>query len=106
MNCDRRSPIVRLPQNMSARKTAQVLLGLPVPPKFDIARLRPEELARGERFETVADARARRDAELERFQQIAGLTEVADRLFACRAEFSLRRSELPNMRATFSAMAY
>jgi hypothetical protein len=75
-----------IPQNVSARETANRLLGLPVPQEFDIARLRPEELARGERFETVADARARRDAELERFQQIAGLTEVADRLFACRAE--------------------
>ena len=72
MNCDRRSPIVRIPQNMSARKTAQVLLGLPVPPKFDIALLRPDNLPRRHRFETMADAQARQDTELDRFEQIAG----------------------------------
>ena len=86
MNCDRRSPIVRIPQNMSARKTAQVLLGLPVPQEFDIARLRPEKLPRGARFETLADARARRDIQLDRFERIAGLGHVADRLFGCSAE--------------------
>ena len=83
MKFDWRPPIVRIPQNMSAREAAQALLGLPVPRKFDIARLRPETLPRGERFETAADARARRDAELERFEQISGLQEVADRLIRC-----------------------
>ena len=86
MNCDRRSPIVRIPQNMSARKTAQVLLGLPVPPKFDIALLRPENLPRRHRFETMADAQARQDTELDRFEQIAELSHVAGRLVSCSAE--------------------
>lgn len=86
MNCDRRSPIVRIPQNMSARKTAQVLLGLPVPPKFDIALLRPDNLPRRHRFETMADAQARQDTELDRFEQIAELSHVAGRLVSCSAE--------------------
>ena len=86
MKCDRRSRIVRIPQNMSARETAQALLGLPVPRQFDIARLRPDNLPRGHRFETMADARARRDTELDRFERIVGLSHVADRLFSCSAE--------------------
>lgn len=83
MKCDYTK---RIPQNASAHESAQAILGLPVPREFDIARMRPEELPRGERFETVADARARRDAEIERFEQIAELTEMADRLFSCSAE--------------------
>jgi hypothetical protein len=71
---------------MSARESARALLTLSVPRKFDIARLRPNHLPRGKRFETVDDARARRDAELERFEQIPGLAHAADRLLWCSAE--------------------
>jgi hypothetical protein len=76
----------RIPQNASAPESARIILGLPVPRQFDIARLRPDSLPRGDRFETVADARATRDAELDRFARIAGLSHVADRLFSCSAE--------------------
>jgi hypothetical protein len=76
----------RIPQNKPARESARALLKLPVPRGFDIARLRPSELPRGKRFETVDDTRARRDAELERFEQIPGLAHVADRLHFCTAE--------------------
>jgi hypothetical protein len=86
MKCDRRSRIVRIRQNISARETAQVLIGLPVPRRFDIARLRPDKLPRRNRFETMGDARARRETELDRFEQIAGLSHVADRLSSCSAE--------------------
>jgi hypothetical protein len=86
MKCDRRSPIVRIPQNVSAHKSAQAILGLPVPREFDIALLRPDNLPRRHRFETMADARARRETELDRFERIAGLGHVADRLFGCCAE--------------------
>jgi hypothetical protein len=86
LKCDRRLHIVRVSQNLSGRKTVQALLGLPVSRQLDIARLRPGKLTRRQRFETLADARARRDAELERFEQIAELTDVADRLLGCTAE--------------------
>jgi hypothetical protein len=76
----------RIPQNASAHDSAQAILGLPVPREFDIARLRPDSLPRGDRFETVADARARRDSELDRLKRIAELTRVADRLLFCSAE--------------------
>jgi hypothetical protein len=76
----------RIPQNASARESARIILGLPVAREFDIARLRHDNLPRGDRFETVADARARRDTELDRFARIAGLSHVADRLFSCSAE--------------------
>jgi hypothetical protein len=48
----------RIPQNASIHESAQAILGLPVAREFDIARLRPASLPRGDRFETVADARA------------------------------------------------
>jgi hypothetical protein len=86
MNFNRPSAVGRIPQNKPAREIAQALLALPVPRKFDIARLRPDHLPRGQRFETEPDARARRDAELERFEQIPGLAHVADRLSLCSAE--------------------
>jgi hypothetical protein len=76
----------RIPQNASIHESAQAILGLPVAREFDIARLRPASLPRGDRFETVADARARRDIELDRFKRIPGLSHVADRLFSCSAE--------------------
>ena len=77
----------RIPQNASVHESAQAILGLPVPRVFDIARLRPDSLPRGDRFETVADARARRDTELDHFKRIAGLSHVADRLSSCSAEY-------------------
>ncbi len=77
---------VRIPQNLSARETARALLALRVPRRFDIARLRPDHLPRGQRFETEPDARARRDADRERFEGIAGLAEVADLLWSCSAD--------------------
>jgi hypothetical protein len=86
MSFDGSSAFPRIPQNVSARETAGRLLGLPVRRQFDIAHLRPEDLPRGQRFETAADARFRRDAELVRFERIPGLTEVADRLFWCEDE--------------------
>ncbi len=76
----------RIPQNTSARESARTILGLPVRREFDIARLRPESLPRGDRFETMADARARRDTERDRFERIGGLSHVADRLLSCGAE--------------------
>jgi hypothetical protein len=76
----------RIPQNASAPESARIILGLSVPRQFDIARLRPDSLPRGDRFETVADARARRDSELDRFKRIGGLSDVADRLFSCSAK--------------------
>jgi hypothetical protein len=57
-----------------------------VPREFDIARLRPSDLPRGQRFETEPDARARRDADRERFEGIAGLAEVADLLWSCSGD--------------------
>jgi hypothetical protein len=75
----------RIPQNASARESARMILGMPVPREFDIARLRPDILPRGDRFETMADARARRDTELDRFKRIGVLSHVADRLFSCSA---------------------
>jgi hypothetical protein len=86
MSFDGSSAFPRIPQNVSAREIARRLLGLPVRRQFDIAHLRPEDLPRGQRFETAADAQFRRDAELVRFERIPGLTEVADRLFWCEDE--------------------
>jgi hypothetical protein len=86
MNFNPSSAPVRIPQNKPAREIAQALLALPVARRFDIALLRPSDLPPSERFETEADARARRDAELERFEQIPGLAHVADRLHFCTAE--------------------
>lgn len=86
MSFNRSSAFPQIPQNASARETARRLIGLPVPPKFDIAHLRPEHLPPGERFETPADGRARRDAEQERLERSPELTEVADRLLGCSAE--------------------
>jgi hypothetical protein len=40
----------RIPQNASAPENARIILGLPVPRQFDIGRLRPESLPRGDRF--------------------------------------------------------
>ena len=77
---------VRIPQNIPARESARGLLALCIPREFDIARLRPAGLPRDQRFETEADARARRDTELERFEGITGLAEAADRLFQCEDE--------------------
>jgi len=87
MNLTPASAPVRIPQNIPARFRARGLLALRVAPNFDIARLRPAALPRDQRFETAADARARRDKELERFEGIGGLTQVADRLFWCDDEF-------------------
>jgi len=86
MNFNPSSAPVRIPQNKPARESARALLALPVARRFDIARLRPAELPPNQRFETEADARARRDTELERFEGIGGLTEVANRLFWCEDE--------------------
>ncbi len=86
MNCNPASAPVRIPQNIPARESARALLALPVARRFDIARLRPAELPPNQRFETEADARARRDTELERFEGIGGLTEIADQLFWCEDE--------------------
>ena len=86
MKSDRRSRIVRIPQNASAHESAQAILGLPVPREFDIVQLRPDNLPRRDRFETIADARARRDIELDRLERIAVLTHVADQLFSCSTE--------------------
>ena len=54
-------------------------------PKYDIARLRPENRARGQRFETIQDARA----ESERSEQLlrsfsGGNKELAEFLQECR----------------------
>ncbi len=86
MNYTPSSTSVRIPQNMSARESARALLALRVPRRFDIARLRPSDLPRGQRFETELDARVRRDADLERFERIAGLAEVADLLWDCSGD--------------------
>jgi hypothetical protein len=86
MNFNAWSAPLRIPQNKPAREIAQALLALPIPRRFDITRLRPDHLPRGQRFETEADARARRDTELERFEGIAELADVADRLLFCSAE--------------------
>lgn len=85
MNSDGASgfALARIPQNVSARETARRLLALPVRRRFDIARLRPEKLPRGERFETLADARARRNADIDRFERIQGLEHVVDQLYSC-----------------------
>ena len=80
------SATTRIPQNIPSRESARFLLALLVPRKFDIARLRPSDLPRGQRFETEPDARARRDADLERFDGIAGLAQVADRLSDCSGD--------------------
>jgi hypothetical protein len=104
MSFNRSSAFPQIPQNASARETARRLIGLPVPPKFDIAHLRPEHLPPGERFETPADGRARRDAEQERLERSLELTEVADRLLQRRV--SLRRSDLSNLRTALPALAY
>jgi hypothetical protein len=86
MNPHHTSRPKRIPQNVSARESAQIILGLPVPRECDIARLRPDSLPRGDRFETVADARMRRYADIDRFERIQGLEQVVDRLSACSAQ--------------------
>jgi hypothetical protein len=86
MNFSPPSAAGRIPQNIPARESARGLLAQRIPRKFDIAQLRPSELPRGQRFETEPDARARRDTELERFEGIAELANVADRLLFCSAE--------------------
>lgn len=80
------SALTRIPQNIPSRESARALLALRIPRMLDIARLRPSDLPRGQRFETVDDARARRDADLERFERIAGLAEVADLLWDCSGD--------------------
>lgn len=86
MNPHHTSRPKRIPQNASARDSAQIILGQPVPRECDIARLRPDSLPRGDRFETVADARVRRYADIDRFESIQGLEQVVDRLSACSAQ--------------------
>ena len=83
MNSDRASNPPRIPQNVSAVEAVRRLLELPVPRKFNIARLRPAGLPRGERFETVADAGTRRINEAARLEEIDGLGRIAARLRAC-----------------------
>ncbi len=84
-----------IPQNIPARESARALLALPVPRKFDIALLRSSDLPPSERFETEADARARRDADLERFEEIGGLADAADHLYFCSAEFPCAEAYCP-----------
>ncbi len=64
MNESKSAPIP--PRKIPARESARALLALAIPRNFDVARLRPHNLPRGRRFETEADARARRDTELDR----------------------------------------
>jgi hypothetical protein len=101
MNFNPSSARVRIPQNKPAREIARALLALPVARNFDIARLRPHNLPRGLRFETEVDARERHDIELERFEGIAGLTEVADRLFWCEDESPCAEVYCPICRRLF-----
>jgi hypothetical protein len=82
MDSDRASSPPRIPQNVSAEETVRRLLDLPIPRKFNIVRLRPADLPRGERFETVADAGTRRINEAARLEEIDGLGRIAARLRA------------------------
>jgi len=86
MNFDRTSGRSCIPQNLSAQETIRRLLDLPIPRKFNIVRLRPADLPRGERFETVADARARREKETARFEEIKGLNHIVDQLRSCTSK--------------------
>jgi hypothetical protein len=70
---------------MSACESTRALLSQFVPREFDIARLRPPGLPPSERFETIDDARARRDVEIERFENIPHLAPLADELYSCTA---------------------
>ncbi len=83
MNSDRASSLPRIPQHVSAQEAVRRLLELPVPRKFNIVRLRPADLPRAERFETVADAGTRRINEAARLEEIDGLGRIAARLRAC-----------------------
>jgi hypothetical protein len=83
MDSDRASSPPRIPQNVSADETVRRLLKLPVPRKFNIVRLRPADLPRAERFETVADVGTRRINEAARLEEIDGLGRIAARLRAC-----------------------
>ena len=106
MEFDRELIPPRIPQNVSATETARRLLNLPVPRKFDIARFRPAELPQGERFETMEDAQTLRDERLARFEGIAELVEIADRLFECDEETPCAEVSCPNLREVVSAMVY
>jgi hypothetical protein len=81
----RPSGLLRIPQNMSARESARALVNQFVPREFDIALLRAPGLPPSERFETMDDARARRDVEIERFENIPHLAPLADELYSCSA---------------------
>jgi len=96
MNFNPSSAPVRIPQNIPARESARALLALRVPREFDIARLRPHNLPRAQRFETEADARARRDTEHERFERITGLAHVANLLFQCEGESPCAEAYCPS----------
>ena len=86
MDSDRASTPPRIPQNVFADVTVRRLLELPVPRKFNIVRLRPADLPRAERFETVADVGTRRINEAARLEEIDGLGRIAARLRACRPQ--------------------
>jgi hypothetical protein len=75
-----------IPQNASADDTIHALLNAPVLKKNNIARRRPKDLRKSQRFETIHDVKERHEEAIGRFKRIDGLGFLAEQLETCTPE--------------------
>jgi hypothetical protein len=79
-------PSASIPQNASVDEAVRALFDYPVSREHNIARLRPKDLPKHQRFETVKDVRERHAEEVGRFKKIEGLNFLAEHVEACTPE--------------------